>query len=66
VKSFHALRHTFVYMAAEAQVPLPIIVSIVGHASPRMTEHYAAHATLEAKKRLLTELSFHSVLSGIW
>lgn len=53
VKSFHSLRHTFVYLAAEAQVPMPIIVSIVGHASPRMTEHYAAHATLEAKRKLL-------------
>ena len=53
VKSFHSLRHTFVYLAAEAQVPLPIIVSIVGHASPRMTEHYAAHSTLEAKMKTL-------------
>ena len=56
VKSFHSLRHTFVYLAAEAQVPMPIIVSIVGHASPRMTEHYAAHATLEAKRKLLALL----------
>ena len=56
VKSFHALRHTFVYLAAEAQVSMPVIVSIVGHASPRMTEHYAAHATLEAKKKMLSAL----------
>jgi len=53
VKSFHALRHTFIYLAAEAQVSMSVIVSIVGHASPRMTERYAAHATLEAKHRML-------------
>ena len=56
VKSFHALRHTFVYLAAEAQVPMPVIVSIVGHASPRMTEHYAAHTTLEAKRLILSRV----------
>ena len=53
VKSFHSLRYTFVYLAAEAQVSMPVIVSIVGHASPRMTEYYAAHATLEEKRSLL-------------
>ncbi|MEN9360235.1 MAG: hypothetical protein RL095_1770 [Verrucomicrobiota bacterium] len=56
VKSFHALRHSFVYLAAEAQVPLPVIVAIVGHSSARMTERYAAHTTLEAKQKLLEKV----------
>ena len=38
--TFHSLRHTFVSLAANAGVPLPIVASIVGHSSTAMTRHY--------------------------
>ena len=40
VASFHSLRHTFVSIAANAGVPLPVVQSIVGHCSTTMTRHY--------------------------
>lgn len=50
VKDLHSLRHTFVWLAAEAGVPLPIVQSVVGHMSPEMTLHYANHATDKSKQ----------------
>ena len=38
--SFHSLRHTFVSIAANSGVPLPVVQSIVGHCSSAMTRHY--------------------------
>ena len=38
--TFHSLRHTFVSLAANAGVPLPVVASIVGHTSTAMTRHY--------------------------
>jgi len=38
--TFHSLRHTFVSLAANAGVPLPVVQSIVGHTSTAMTRHY--------------------------
>ncbi len=38
--TFHSLRHTFVSIAANAGVPLPVVASIVGHSSTAMTRHY--------------------------
>jgi integrase len=38
--TFHSLRHTFVSLAANAGVPLPVVQSIVGHSSAAMTRHY--------------------------
>ena len=38
--TFHSLRHTFVSLAANARVPLPVVQSIVGHSSTAMTRHY--------------------------
>ena len=38
--TFHSLRHTFVSLAANAGVPLPVVQSIVGHCSTAMTRHY--------------------------
>ena len=38
--TFHSLRHTFVSLAANAGVPLPVVQSIVGHSSTAMTRHY--------------------------
>lgn len=37
---FHSLRHTFVSLCREADAPLAVVESIVGHASPAMTRHY--------------------------
>ncbi len=38
--TFHSFRHTFVSFAVHAGVPLPVVASIVGHASSAMTRHY--------------------------
>jgi integrase len=37
---FHSLRHTFVSMCREANAPLSVVQSIVGHSSPSMTQLY--------------------------
>jgi integrase len=37
---YHSLRHTFVSLCREADVPLSVVESIVGHSSPVMTRHY--------------------------
>ena len=37
---FHSLRHTFVSMCREANAPLSVVQSIVGHSSPAMTQVY--------------------------
>jgi integrase len=37
---FHSLRHTFVSICREANVPLAVVESIVGHHNPAMTRHY--------------------------
>lgn len=38
---FHSLRHSFVSLCREANAPLSVVESIVGHASPAMTRHYS-------------------------
>ena len=47
---FHSLRHTFVSMCVNGNVPLEIVQDMVGHGNPVMTEHYL-HASGEAKRR---------------
>jgi integrase len=37
---FHSLRHTFVSMCREANVPLSVVESLVGHSNVAMTQHY--------------------------
>jgi integrase len=37
---FHSLRHTFVSICRESNVPLAVVESIVGHSNPAMTRHY--------------------------
>jgi integrase len=49
-KDAHSLRHTFVYLAAMHNVPLPIVQSILGHMSPEMTKMYMDHAGGDASK----------------
>lgn len=48
-KDVHSFRHTFVYLAALHNIPLPIVQSIVGHTSQAMTRLYMNHAGREAK-----------------
>lgn len=48
--TFHSLRHTFVSFSANAGVPLPVVASIVGHASTAMTRHYY-HENEDALRR---------------
>lgn len=55
-KDLHSFRHTFVYLAAEAGMPLPLVQAIVGHSSQQMTERYARHATDKAKIKHMQRL----------
>ena len=56
-RDLHSLRHTFVYLAAEAGIPLPVVQGMVGHMSQEMTMHYANHATEAAKKEHMEKLA---------
>lgn len=49
-KDFHSCRHTFCWLAGQAGIPLPTVQAIVGHMTPEMTAHYAAHVTDAQKK----------------
>jgi len=51
IKDVHSLRHTFAYIAAVNNIPLPIVQSILGHMSPTMTQHYTDHARPEEKAK---------------
>ena len=62
VKDIHSFRHTFVYLAACNNIPLPIVQSIVGHASPAMTKIYMDHANQADKQRFMASLP--DLLSG--
>lgn len=52
-KDVHSLRHTFVYIAACNNVPLPVVQAVVGHSSPTMTRLYMDHASMRDKERYL-------------
>lgn len=56
IKSAHAMRHTFAYLAGVYNVPLPIVQSILGHMSPEMTKYYQTHASRVDKERFLKTL----------
>jgi len=56
VKSAHAMRHTFAYLAGLHEVPLVIVQSILGHLTPRMSQLYQAHATRKEKQKLLSKM----------
>ncbi len=53
--TFHSLRHTFVSLAANAGVPLPVVQSIVGHSSTAMTRHYY-HENEEALRQAVAAI----------
>lgn len=53
---FHALRHTFAYMAGIWGLSRPVVQSILGHMSPEMTKLYESHASIEDKRREMQKL----------
>ncbi len=61
--TFHSLRHTFVSFSANAGVPLPVVQSIVGHASTAMTRHYY-HENEEALRRAVASVPGLAELRG--
>lgn len=64
VKDVHSLRHTFCYFAGVAGIPLVVVQSIVGHMTPEMTAHYAAHADRRTKREKLAALPcFRSLIT---
>ena len=63
--SFHSLRHTFVSLATNAGVPIPVVQSIVGHSSTAMTMHYyhENEAALRAAVAAIPAVGKHCDLS---
>ena len=49
----HDLRHTAITRMAEAGVPMMVIMSLAGHISPRMTQHYTQIGEAAKRKALL-------------
>ena len=47
---YHSLRHSFVSICSENDVPLAVVQAIVGHGSPAMTRHYT-HIGAEAARK---------------
>jgi integrase len=45
---FHSLRHSFVSLCRESNVPLVVVEALVGHANPSMTRHYSHVGELAA------------------
>lgn len=50
--SAHSFRHTFCSLALNAGMPLTAVQSIVGHATPLMTQHYS-HISLATKESII-------------
>jgi integrase len=60
---FHSLRHSFVSLCREANAPLSVVESLVGHSNPSMTRHYSHTSELAATQaiRLLPAMTGESV-----
>jgi hypothetical protein len=58
---FHSLRHTFVSLCRESNVPLAVVESIVGHSNPAMTRHYTHVGELAAGRAVA---ALPSVIGG--
>jgi integrase len=56
---FHNLRHSFITAMAERNVPLPVVMAMVGHMSPEMTRHYT-HISDNASRRAV------ELLGNLW
>jgi len=55
LKTFHALRATFITRLAESGVSLPIMESLAGHINPQQTIHYT-HPDEDVKKAAISTL----------
>ena len=53
----HDLRHTAITRLAEAGVPLPVILSMAGHVSLRMQQHYTAVSEVAKKRAVVAALT---------
>jgi integrase len=49
---FHSLRHSFVSLCRESDVPLAVVESLVGHSNPSMTRHYSHVGQLAATRAI--------------
>jgi integrase len=60
---FHDLRHTFITLMAERNVPLPVVQAMVGHMSAAVTRHYTHISSNAARNavELLNRPSFVEV-----
>src|SRR5262249_16470170 len=47
---FHDLRHSFITLMAEKNVPLPVVQSMVGHMSDAVTKRYT-HISSQAQRQ---------------
>lgn len=64
-KDIYSLRHTFAYIAGKNRIPFPIVQSVLGHMSPKMTELYMRHANLEDKRNSIEQMSFPFELENV-
>ncbi len=55
VVGFHSLRHSFVSLCREANAPLSVVESFVGHSNPAMTRHYT-HTSEDAAQAAIAAL----------
>ena len=54
--TLHSLRHIYASSLAQAGVPIPVIGTLLGHKSLRVTMRYARHAPEDATKRAIAQL----------
>jgi len=59
---FHDMRHSFITLMAERNVPLPVVQSMVGHMSAEMTRYYTQIS--ERAQREAVELLDKKPLTG--
>jgi hypothetical protein len=53
----HDLRHTAITRLAEAGAPLPVILSMAGHVSQRMQQHYTAVSEVAKQRAVAAALT---------
>lgn len=61
---FHSLRHSFVSLCREANAPLSVVESIVGHSNPAMTRHYTHVSELVASQAVAALPAFLNNAKG--
>lgn len=53
--SFHSIRHSVTSLLSDAGTPGSVVMDLVGHDTPQMTEHYT-HSPFEAKRRAIERM----------